>query len=131
MNPELYEHLMESLFRNGALDVLLVPAQMKKNRPGVILKAIALEKDKTNLIGIIFRETTTLGMRCHAVERFRLPRETKTIDTPWGKVRVKVTAGIEGKEDASPEYEDCKEIARTNNIPLKEVYREVLRLLLS
>jgi uncharacterized protein (TIGR00299 family) protein len=131
MNPELYEHIIESLFRNGALDVLLVPAHMKKNRPGVILKVIALEKDKTNLVGIIFRETTTLGMRCQAVERLRLPRETKTIDTPWGKVKIKVTAGTEGKTEASPEYEDCKEIARRNDIPLKEVYRQVLRLLMS
>jgi len=125
MNPQLYEYLMEVLYRNGALDVLVTPTQMKKNRPGVLLKVVAMEEDKIKLINSIFQESTTLGVRCYTAERFKLSRKSKTIDTPWGRVRIKVTANAEGKEEASPEYEDCKRIAREKGIPLKEVYRGV------
>ena len=131
MNPELYEYLMEVLYTNGALDVLITPTQMKKNRPGVLLKVIAMEKDKTKLINSIFRESTTLGVRCYGVERFTLSRKSKIIDTPWGKVSIKVATNAEGKEEASPEYEDCKRIAREKGIPLKEVYREVHKAITS
>jgi uncharacterized protein (TIGR00299 family) protein len=129
MNPELYEYLMEALYTNGALDVLITPTQMKKNRPGVLLKVIGTEKDKTNLIETIFRESTTFGVRCYGVERYKLSRHSRTIDTPWGKVRIKVASGVGGKEEASPEYEDCRKIARQKGVPLRQVYREVQKVI--
>jgi len=127
MNPELYEYIMDLLFKKGALDVLINPVQMKKNRPGVLLKVIAFEKDKENLIRTIFQETTTLGIRCNTVERFQLPRKTKKIKTPWGEVRIKMVVSTDGKKEVSPEYEDCKRIAQEKNIPLRRVYREIYK----
>jgi hypothetical protein len=127
MNPELYEHIMDILYDQGALDVFINPVQMKKNRPGVLLKVIALEKDKANLIRTMFQETTTLGIRCYTVERFKLSRRIEKIETPWGEVRIKKVERPDGREEASPEYEDCKRIAREKNIPLKRIYYEIFK----
>ena len=97
MNPEIYEYLMEVLLKKGALDVALIPVQMKKNRPGIILKVIARESDKTELIEKIFNETTSIGVRAHTVERYILSPKTNVVDTPWGKVRVKIIEEPEGR----------------------------------
>ena len=121
MNPEIYEYLMEVLLKKGALDVALIPVQMKKNRPGILLKVIARESDKTELIENIFNETTSLGVRVHKVERYSLSRKTNVVETPWGKVRIKIIEEPDGRIVTSPEYEDCKRIARTKNIPLKQI----------
>jgi len=129
LNPEFYDYVLEILFSQGALDVFLVPVQMKKNRPGVILKVIAKESNKSDLIRTIFRETTTLGVRVNPVERFQLGRQTKVIETPWGKVRIKLIEEIDGNLGAYPEYEDCKKIAREKNIPLKQVFNLVNKLI--
>ncbi|MCX8011710.1 MAG: nickel pincer cofactor biosynthesis protein LarC, partial [Desulfobacterota bacterium] len=128
LNPEFYDYVFESLFAQGALDVLLVPVQMKKNRPGVILKVIANESNKSDLIRTMFRETTTLGVRVNTVERFQLFRKTELVETPWGKVRVKLIEGVNGNLEAYPEYEDCKKIAREKNISLKQVFTQISRL---
>ena len=121
MNPEIYEYLMEVLFKKGALDVALIPVQMKKNRPGILLKVIARESDKTELIENIFNETTSLGVRTHTVERYTLSRKTNVVETPWGKVRIKFIEEPDGRIETSPEFEDCKRIARAKNIPLKQI----------
>jgi len=121
MNPEIYGYLMEVLFKKGALDVALIPVQMKKNRPGILLKVIARETDKTKLIETIFNETTSLGVRAHTVERYTLSRETNVVETPWGKVRIKVIKEPDGRIVTSPEFDDCKRIARVKNIPLKQI----------
>lgn len=127
MNPEIYGYILDVLYDKGALDVLVIPVQMKKNRPGILLKVLALEKDKYTILRTIFEETTTLGIRCYSVERFKLARRTERIETPWGEVRVKVVVNADGKEEVLPEYEDCKKIAREKGIPLKRIYREIYK----
>jgi uncharacterized protein (TIGR00299 family) protein len=131
MNPEIYEYLMEVLFKKGALDVSLIPVQMKKNRPGIIIKIIAYEKDKWELIKLIFKETTTLGIRCYSVERFKLNLKSKKKKTPWGDVRIKIIEKPHGGVEYSPEYEDCKKIARQRNVPLKKVFEEIYKMMKS
>ena len=131
MNPEIYGYLMEVLFEKGALDVSLIPAQMKKNRPGILLKVIARETDKTRLIETIFNETTSLGVRVHTVDRYILSRKTNVIKTPWGKVRVKIIDQPDGRSVTFPEFEDCKKIAQAKNIPLKQILLAMSKIIKS
>jgi len=121
MNPEIYGYLMEMLFEKGALDVSLIPVQMKKNRPGILLNVIARESDKTELVKTIFNETTSPGVRVHTVDRYILSRKTNVIKTHWGKVRVKIIDQPNGGTVTVPEFEDCKKIAQAKNIPLKQI----------
>jgi uncharacterized protein (TIGR00299 family) protein len=123
MNPEFYGFLMEKLFAHGALDVSLNPLIMKKNRPGTLLRVIAGEKDAEALAEAILRESTTLGVRLYGVNRRKLPRQIKEVETAYGKVRVKVSGGIRFQ----PEYEDCRRIALEKGIPIQDVYQEVLK----
>lgn len=123
MNPEFYGYLMEILFDAGALDVSLSHLIMKKNRPGTLLRVIAQEQDLDNLIEIVLRESTTLGVRFYEAQRKKLPREIKEVETKYGKVRVKVSGALRFQ----PEYEDCKRIALERGIPIQEVYKEVLK----
>ena len=127
MSPELYGYLMERLFAEGALDVYLTPVVMKKGRPGVLVSVLAPPERVGHIAELLFRETTTLGLRISYADRIKLSRREGTVRTPWGSVRVKV-ARCGGKERASPEYEDCARIAREHRIPLREVYRVVQRI---
>jgi uncharacterized protein (TIGR00299 family) protein len=102
MNPEFYDYLMERLFAGGALDVTLSPMQMKKNRPGTLLRVIAPEHLADTLTGIILQESTTLGVRSYAAERNKLPREIREVETKYGKVRVKISGTLRFQ----PEYEE-------------------------
>jgi Uncharacterized conserved protein len=81
------------------------------------------------LIETIFNETTTLGVRVYTVERYTLSRETNVVETPWGKVRIKIIKEPDGRIVTSPEFDDCKRIARVKNIPLKQVFFTVSKLL--
>lgn len=128
MNPQWYDHLMELLFAQGALDVIVVPVQMKKNRPGTLLKVLAQRTEKEALVQVLFRETTTLGIRSYSVQRIKLPRRAETLATPWGEVRIKVIQRPDGLEETVPEYEDCTRIAREYRLPLKQVYRDISRI---
>ncbi|HOC39631.1 MAG TPA: nickel pincer cofactor biosynthesis protein LarC [Thermodesulfobacteriota bacterium] len=127
LNPEIYQHVMDLLFQHGALDVFLIPVYMKKNRPGTLLRVIAHERDLTVLSSTIFQETSTLGLRYCRVDRLRVHRESEFLETPWGTVRVKISIDPEGKRFVSPEYEDCRRIAREQGIPLKRIYQEIVR----
>jgi uncharacterized protein (TIGR00299 family) protein len=122
MNPEFYDHIMEALFAAGALDVYLQPIQAKKNRPGVLLSVLCHPQTAEQLSSIIFAETTTLGIRQQAMERICLSRETVTVQTPFGQVRIKVARLGEKTINLSPEYEDCRRLALEKGKPLKEVY---------
>jgi uncharacterized protein (TIGR00299 family) protein len=122
MNPEFYDYLMERLFQKGALDVALSPLQMKKNRPGTLLRVIAEEKDGEALSELILQESTTLGVRSFPVNRKKLPREVREVETRYGKVRVKVSGGLRFQ----PEYEDCRRVAMEKGVPIQEVYREAM-----
>lgn len=126
LNPELYEYVMERLFSAGARDVCLLPLQMKKNRPGVMLWVLGEVADREKLSAIIFSETSTIGIRSYPVARVALSRESKSVVTPHGEVRVKLSAGPDGRVHAAPEYEDCKRLAREKDLPLKTVYEAAL-----
>jgi len=120
--PELLGYLMEQLFEAGALDVAFFPVHMKKNRPGVHIQVMAQPNDHERLTDIIFRETTTLGVRLQHVQRTTLARSEEKVDSPWGPMRVKRIREAVGADRIVPEYEVCRQIAKRHQIPLKEVY---------
>ncbi len=122
---EIIGYCYERLFAAGALDVYSVPIFMKKNRPGVLLSVIAPESAVPELEDILFRETTTLGIRRCRMERHKLNRRAHTVSTPWGPVRGKLAWRDNEPPIFSPEYEDCARIAREHNIPLREVFRKL------
>jgi hypothetical protein len=124
MNPEIYPYVIEKLISAGAHDAYLTPILMKKGRPGIILSALAERTKIDRLLDIIFRETTTLGVRIQPVERKKLPRSTKPVQTSFGIISAKVIT-IDGKEQLRIEFEECKRIAAENNLPLAEVYRKL------
>jgi uncharacterized protein (TIGR00299 family) protein len=121
MNPQIYEYVMEKLFKKGALDVFLTQIIMKKGRPGIRLTVLCKETEKEELIKIILTETTTIGLRFYHVRRRVLQREIKLIDTEFGKVRVKFSRLGDDILKATPEYEDCKKIAKKLKMSLVEV----------
>lgn len=122
MNPQLFEYLLERLLEAGALDVSLIPVQMKKSRPGTILHVLAHPASVDDLLAIIFTESTTIGARTYEVTKRMLQRETQTVETHFGPVRVKVARLGNQVVNVAPEYEDCRELARRHGLPLKEVY---------
>jgi len=121
MNPEIYPYVIEQLMSAGSLDAYVVSAVMKKGRPGVLLSAIAEQGTLDAVLAVLFRETTTLGVRILPVERRKLPRSTRDVQTSLGTVRVKAIVH-EGQERLIPEFEECKRIAKEKNLPLKDVY---------
>jgi len=122
MNPEFFGHVSERLLAQGALDVFMAPIYMKKSRPATLLSVLTAREKLDGILSTVFSETTTLGVRIHSVERRVLGRETISVRTTLGDVRVKVgRIGGEVKTIA-PEYEDCREIAASRGIPLKDVY---------
>ena len=130
MAPNLYEFVMEELFKSGALDVFLQPIIMKRSRPGVILSVLCKPEDMGRLSELIFRETTTLGIRVNRLERIALDREVVKVGTRWGEVEVKVARMGDKILGFSPELRSCEEIARKENIPLKAVIDEARRVFL-
>lgn len=127
MNPQIYGYLMDKLFEIGALDVFFTPIYMKKSRPAVKLTVISPNHLVDKIIDVIFRETTSIGIRTYQVEKIMLPREIIELDTPWGTARVKVSY-INGTPKIMPEYDDCKAIAEKTGIPIQEVMKEILKL---
>lgn len=125
-NPELYAHALEALFAAGARDAWLVPALMKKQRPGVVLHALAAAADREAVATAILRETTAIGLRFHAVQRTVLPREVVSVQTPYGAVRVKIAVAPDGTRNVAPEYEDCRRVAGERGVALKLVYQAAI-----
>lgn len=122
LNPETYDYVMGRLFAAGALDVFLAPIQMKKNRPATLLSVICWPSAAAALSDILFAETSTLGIRRYEIMRQALPRQSRTVDTAYGPVRVKVAAWGDGQTKSAPEYEDCRKLAAQHGIPLRDVY---------
>jgi uncharacterized protein (DUF111 family) len=118
-SPQLIGYTMDLLLAAGALDVVIIPAQMKKNRPGIILQAVVEPEKREELGAILFRETTTLGIRFYSAERRVQNREWIPVNTPWGIVRIKA-----GPHGFAPEYEDARRIAEVSGMPLKTVLAE-------
>lgn len=127
MNPQLYGYFSEKALAAGALDVFAMPAQMKKNRPGMLVTVLCRQQDAGKFSEMLFAETTTLGVRSHDVQRRILPREWVKVNTQFGEVRVKV-ARLNGHiEHAAPEFDDCRKLAEEKNVPLQRVLEEALR----
>ena len=126
MNPELFGHVMELLFRAGALDVYFTPVYMKKNRPGTLLSVVS-PPDRTGVLtSIILTETSTLGVRFQPMNRVCLERESVTVKTRYGPIQVKVGRFAGQTVTVAPEYESCRRAARRTRVPLKLVYRTAL-----
>ena len=121
MNPQIFGVVMDRLYAAGALEVFYIPAQMKKNRPGTLLTVVAPPALRARMTDIIFRETTTIGLRHYDVERECLDRTIVAVETLVGTVRFKVASRDGHVLNATPEFEDCATIARATNLPVKEV----------
>ena len=124
---ELVGYCTLRLLAAGALDVFTTAIQMKKNRPGVLLSVLCQEADVEKLEAIIFRETTTLGVRRRAVARRVLPRRSHRVETPWGRVEGKIGLPTGAPARFSPEFESCRALAEEKNVPLRDVYEAACR----
>lgn len=128
MNPQLYDHVMGRLLEAGALDVFLTPVQMKKNRPGTLVTVIARREDTEKLMGVVFSETSTLGVRVTEMNRRALPRFSRTVNTRFGRIRAKIAERGDNVRSMAPEYDDCSRAAKRFGVPISEVYAEVRRV---
>jgi uncharacterized protein (TIGR00299 family) protein len=125
MSPQLYEPVVERLLAAGALDVYLTPVVMKRSRPGTVLTALAAPALADRLAEILFRETTTIGVRWSEVERRRLPRELVRLPTAAGPVTFKVSR-LHGRiVTVTPEFEEVRRIAEAQGRPVREVLEAV------
>ena len=127
MNPEFYDYVFDRLLAAGARDVFLSPVQMKKNRPGTLLRVIAEPKNRDTLARIILSETSTIGVRYYPVGRIILKRISEKLKTRHGTISVKVVEEPDGTKRVTPEYDDLKRIATAKKIPLKLLYDELAR----
>lgn len=128
MNPQFYTPVTEKLFSLGALDVWLTPTQMKKGRPATTLSVLAPAQSETVLAETLLRDTTTLGLRVHSVTRHEARREMRTVETPYGPVRVKLKYLHDRPIAVTPEYDDCAALARQHNLSLPEISEVASRL---
>jgi uncharacterized protein (TIGR00299 family) protein len=115
-SPQLIGYAMERMLEAGALDTLVIPAQMKKGRPGFLIQVIAEHEKREEIAAILFSETTTLGVRFYSAERRVQARNRVEVQTPHGIVRIKV-----GDYGFAPEYEDARKIASVSGVPLKQI----------
>ncbi|MDZ4876388.1 MAG: Pyridinium-3,5-bisthiocarboxylic acid mononucleotide nickel insertion protein [Chroococcidiopsis cubana SAG 39.79] len=131
LNPQAIGYVLEALLAAGALDVFTQSIGMKKSRPGILLTVICYPDKVTDLEAIVFRETTTLGIRHYTQQRLALQREIQSVTTDHGTVRVKIawtgTATERQITNVQPEYEDCWQIARRHDLPWREVHRLALQ----
>ena len=134
MNPQVFGFIMERAFALGALDVFMVSAQMKKSRPGVLLTVLCGPERLESIMGMLLAETTTLGVRYHEAKRRVLERAIETVETRYGRVRIKVARDGPRTLHFQPEYDDCAGLAEQSNAPLFEVqaaaseaYRDALK----
>jgi hypothetical protein len=121
MNPQLFGPLMERLYAAGALDVYYASVQMKKNRPGTLVTVIAPPDRREELAGVLFTDTTTIGVRYQEMQRERLEREIRPLATPVGTIRFKIARRAGSIVNASPEFEDCARAAADHGLPIKDV----------
>lgn len=121
--PEHFDYLMERLFEAGALDVSLQHIQMKKNRPGFLLRVLARPSERLALAGILFAESTAIGVRTSEHDRMLLEREQRSVPTEYGRIGVKLVRSPDGSTTVSAEYDDCKRAAKKSGAPLRDVVR--------
>lgn len=117
---------VQQVLSAGALDAWIVPATMKKGRPGAVLHVLVEPADVARIEALLFAETPTLGVRHHAAERSVLARRHEPVETPWGPVRMKVRETPAGPE-ATPEHDDCRDLADAHDVPLRRVIEAAQR----
>ncbi|MEH1932906.1 MAG: nickel pincer cofactor biosynthesis protein LarC [Nostoc sp.] len=131
LNPQAIGYVFEALFAAGAVDVFTQAIGMKKSRPGILLTVICHPENLFSCEAVLFRETTTLGIRRTTQQRAILQREIQQVETEYGKVRLKIAWNGQSPEkviaNVQPEYEDCAELARKHNIPWREIQRLALQ----
>jgi uncharacterized protein (TIGR00299 family) protein len=127
MNPEFFGFVMDRLFEEGALDVVWIPIQMKKNRPGTMLQVICVRERLSSISRVILTETTSLGLRYYEANRFLLERDHVTLDSAFGRIALKRIRYPGGEVRYVPEYEVCRRIALEKGVPLRSVYDTVSR----
>jgi pyridinium-3,5-bisthiocarboxylic acid mononucleotide nickel chelatase len=128
LNAQVFGYLMEKALAAGALDIFYTPVQMKKNRPGVLLTLLCNPTDRERMCDLIFRETTTLGVRYRNEQREILTREFVTVETEYGPIRVKVSRARDGRAmNASPEFEDCRVAAEKSGVGLRDAQTAALK----
>jgi uncharacterized protein (DUF111 family) len=120
LSPQILGYAMEKLLDSGALDVTLQPVEMKKSRPGTLLRVLAKPEDRDRMAQIVFAETSTLGLRMYSAERRVQSRQWIDVITPHGSVRMKVS----GEGSYAPEFEDCRRLAIETGAPLKQIIAE-------
>ncbi len=125
MNPQIYDYLIEKVLQMGALDIFCTTVQMKKNRRGTLVTILCRPEMVTSLSELLFRETTTLGLRWRLDNRFALARNFITAKTRFGEISCKAASNGDELVNVMPEYEECKRVAIEQNVPLKTVLEEV------
>ena len=123
LTGELIGHCVERLWAVGPLDVWTTPIMMKKQRPGVTLSVLCRREQVEAIKHVLFTETTTLGVRCRAVERTILPRESCKISTPWGEIDAVRATLPDGTQKITPEFESAKRLAEEHSVSLRDVMR--------
>jgi pyridinium-3,5-bisthiocarboxylic acid mononucleotide nickel chelatase len=121
MNPQLFGPLMDSLMAAGALDVFYTPVQMKKNRPGTLVTVLGRPDLREPLTDILFRGSTTIGVRYQQMSRACLERATESVETPFGSIRFKVARRNGEELNAAPEFDDCARLAVEHRVPIKTI----------
>jgi hypothetical protein len=124
MSPQVAGYARERLLEAGALDATFTPVFMKKDRPGFTISVLATAEDRERLAELVFAETTTLGLRMYRAERRVLERRWETVETPYGAVRIKIASGNGKIRNFAPEYEDCRQLAVDQKVPLKDVIQQ-------
>lgn len=127
MSPQRFELLMERAFDAGALDVAVIPATMKKNRPGWVLRILCPEERLEIVSAAVFSLSTAIGLRYHSCDRLKLVRSVKAVSTRFGRIRVKEAELPDGSVRPVPEYDDVKKIVRAKKATFEEVAAEVAR----
>jgi len=121
MNPQIYGYLVDRALAAGALEIFSTPVQMKKNRPGLLVTLLCEAEKVAALTELLFRETTTIGVRVHEVRRRTLARDYVPVVTEFGEVRMKIARLNGSVRNAAPEFDDCQRIAAERSVPLKDV----------
>ncbi len=126
LNPEVIPYLRSRLFKSGVLDFYLTPVQMKKGRPGFELVIMLPPSREEEVAEVLFTESSTLGLRVSEERRITLSRQHQSVSTPLGPVRIKLGLLGERVINVAPEFEDCRELAEREGVPLKEVQQQAL-----
>jgi pyridinium-3,5-bisthiocarboxylic acid mononucleotide nickel chelatase len=127
MNPQIFGPLMDRLYQAGALEVFYVPVQMKKNRPGTLVSVLVAPNSRAAVTDVLFRETTTIGVRYTDWQRECLTRDIVSIDTAYGVVRIKVASRGTTIMNAQPEFDDCAARASEHGVATKDVHAAALK----